>query len=81
MVYYFEGEAMGNIRTTQIKNVSEKLLKMFPGKFTKDFDQNKKIVEELLKLKSKDTRNKIAGYITHIVEKQFSAPPVVKKKK
>jgi small subunit ribosomal protein S17e len=61
---------MGNIRTTQIKNVSERLLKMFPAKFSKDFDHNKKIVDELLHLKSKDVRNKIAGYITHLIERK-----------
>ncbi|MEM5776874.1 MAG: 30S ribosomal protein S17e [Candidatus Aenigmatarchaeota archaeon] len=73
---------MGNIRTTQIKNVSEKLVKMFPDKFSKNFEENKRIVSELLHIKSKDVRNKIAGYITHIVEKkQISPPPVVKKKK
>ncbi|MEM5799749.1 MAG: 30S ribosomal protein S17e [Candidatus Aenigmatarchaeota archaeon] len=73
---------MGNIRTTQIKNVSEKLVKMFPDKFSKNFEENKKIVSNFLHIKSKDVRNKIAGYITHIVEKkQISQPTIIKKKK
>ena len=59
---------MGNIKTAQIKNVSERLVKMFPEKFSEDFDHNKKIIDELLRLKSKDVRNKIAGYITHLIE-------------
>ena len=66
---------MGNIRTTQIKNVSERLVKMFPEKFSKDFDQNKKILDELLHLKSKDVRNKIAGYITHLIERKHEKKP------
>ncbi len=73
---------MGNIRTTQIKNVSERLVKMFPDKFSKDFEKNKQILSQLLPIKSKDVRNKIAGYITHIIErKQIQPPPVVKKKR
>jgi len=61
---------MGNIRTAQIKNVSERLVKMFPEKFSKDFDQNKKIIDQLLNIKSKDVRNKVAGYITHLIERK-----------
>jgi small subunit ribosomal protein S17e len=64
---------MGNIRTTQIKNVSERLLKMFPEKFSKDFYYNKKIVDELLGIKSKVIRNKIAGYITHLMERELAS--------
>lgn len=60
---------MGNIRTTQIKNVSERLVKMFPEKFSKDFEHNKRVISELLGLESKVIRNKIAGYITHLMEK------------
>lgn len=69
---------MGNIRTTQIKNVSERLVKIFPDKFTNDFEHNKKAMDEILKIQSKTIRNKVAGYITHIVDKNLK--PSVKNK-
>ncbi|MBU5689515.1 MAG: 30S ribosomal protein S17e [Candidatus Aenigmatarchaeota archaeon] len=71
---------MGNIRTAQIKNVSERLVKAFPDKFTNSFEQNKKILDEMLKVQSKIIRNKVAGYITHMIEKENQRKPAVKKK-
>ncbi|MCX8179052.1 MAG: 30S ribosomal protein S17e [Candidatus Aenigmarchaeota archaeon] len=70
---------MGNIRTAQIKNVSERLVTAFPDKFTDSFEQNKKVLDEMLKVHSKIIRNKVAGYITHIIQKQGSSKPVKKK--
>lgn len=69
MVIILEGGSVGRIRTLQIKNIAEKLVEMYHDKFTNDFENNKNVVDELLKLNSKSTRNKIAGYITHIVER------------
>lgn len=60
---------MGRIKTVQIKSISEKLAETFPDKFSTDFENNKKVIGEVLKLSSKSTRNKIAGYITHLMEK------------
>ncbi|MFH8080283.1 MAG: 30S ribosomal protein S17e [Candidatus Aenigmatarchaeota archaeon] len=59
---------MGNIKTAQIKNFSEKLVKMFPHKFSDDFETNKKVLDELVKITSKTLRNKIAGYVTKLME-------------
>ena len=33
---------MGNIRTSFIKRVSKELIETYEGKFTTDFDENKK---------------------------------------
>jgi small subunit ribosomal protein S17e len=55
---------MGNIRSSFIKRVSKELIENYQGKFTKDFDENKKLVEEFTTVSTKHLRNKIAGYVT-----------------
>lgn len=60
---------MGNVRTTHVKLLSEKLIKLHPNRFSKDFEENKDILEELMNFDSKTIRNKVAGYITHSLDK------------
>jgi small subunit ribosomal protein S17e len=48
----------------RVRRISSDLLQQYPERFTTDFNENKKIVQELAKVKSKVLRNKIAGYIT-----------------
>ena len=57
---------MGNIRTKDIKKASHELIKMYPDRFNKEFENNKNIVRELKLIDSKIVRNKVAGYITRI---------------
>ena len=35
---------MGNIRTSFVKRISKELIETHPGKFTTDFEENKKLV-------------------------------------
>lgn len=58
---------MGNIRTSFVKRTSAELLETYEGKFTTDFDENKKLVEEFTTVSTKHLRNKIAGYVTRLV--------------
>ncbi|QQG39075.1 MAG: 30S ribosomal protein S17e [Candidatus Woesearchaeota archaeon] len=55
---------MGRIKTMQIKRVTKKLLELHKGKFTENFDQNKKLVDQFIETKSKKLRNVIAGAVT-----------------
>ncbi|MEM5853218.1 MAG: 30S ribosomal protein S17e [Candidatus Aenigmatarchaeota archaeon] len=57
---------MGRIKTSFIKNIAEELLSKNPEKFSTDFEINKKVVDELIQLKSKRIRNVVAGYITSV---------------
>ena len=58
---------MGRIKTTLIKRTSRKLFKQHSEKFTKDFDKNKDIFNDILDLKNKKKmRNIIVGYITRL---------------
>ncbi len=46
------------------RRLSEELLQRHPEAFGADFEQNKKALEELALIPSKQLRNRIAGYIT-----------------
>ena len=58
---------MGKVRITVVKRTARKLLEKYPDLFTGDFEHNKRVVSQLVELKSKKLRNQIAGYITHLV--------------
>ena len=55
---------MGRIRTGHVKRSAERLIKIYKDEFTKDFDKNKKKVDEHAEIQTKKLRNQIAGYIT-----------------
>ncbi|WP_292484583.1 30S ribosomal protein S17e [Methanohalobium sp.] len=55
---------MGNIRQTNIKNISERLINDYQNVFTKEFEKNKHLVTKYSTIKSKVIRNRVAGYIT-----------------
>ncbi|ALU11741.1 30S ribosomal protein S17 [Ignicoccus islandicus DSM 13165] len=57
---------MGKIRINVVKRTARKLLNMYPDLFIRDFEHNKKVVNELIEVRSKKLRNQIAGYITHL---------------
>ena len=59
---------MGNIKPSFIKNVAIELVSRFPDAFSENFEKNKLMVEKLTTIKSKNTRNRVAGYIARIME-------------
>jgi small subunit ribosomal protein S17e len=61
---------MGNIRTSFVKRTSKELIETYEGKFTTDFEENKKLVEEFTTVSTKHLRNKIAGYVTRLIRNQ-----------
>lgn len=54
----------------RVKKLSTELLSRYPDKFNVDFQQNKKIIDEIAKVRSKELRNQIAGYIASYINKQ-----------
>lgn len=58
---------MGNVRPEHVKRIAKELVQRFPDRFTTNFDNNKKLVEEFTNLSSTKLRNRIAGYITRLV--------------
>lgn len=62
---------MGNIKHANIKNVAIQLVEKFPDQFSTDFEHNKRKVEELTDVSSKELRNRIAGYVTRYYAQKF----------
>ncbi len=59
---------MGRIKTRLIKRTVKTLLSKDDRKFGKEFEKNKKMVTEMLDVRSKKLRNVIAGYVTKRVK-------------
>jgi small subunit ribosomal protein S17e len=57
---------LGRVRTEQIKRIARELLRRYPDEFSKDFEENKRVVDALTQGTTPTIRNKIAGYVTHI---------------
>jgi small subunit ribosomal protein S17e len=49
-----------------VKRIARELVERFPDKFTTDFETNKKLLESLTNISSKNLRNRVAGYITRL---------------
>lgn len=54
----------------RVKRLSTEILNRYPEKFNVDFQQNKKTIDEIAKVRSKELRNQIAGYIASYINKQ-----------
>lgn len=59
---------MGKVRTKLVKNIALKLMEKYPNIFTTDFEKNKRLIEELTDIKFKHLKNRVAGYVTHLVK-------------
>lgn len=59
---------MSRIKGTVIKRATKELLKKNKGKFTADFEENKKKLAKLIG--QKKMRNSIAGYLARLLKKQ-----------
>lgn len=53
-----------------VKRAARQLLELYPDRFTTDFSQNRKILDELLEVESKPLKNKIAGYLTSLLRQK-----------
>jgi small subunit ribosomal protein S17e len=61
---------MGKARRLKKKRMGEMLLTMFPDTFTMDFQENKRLVSDVMEISSTTLRNRIAGYVTAAMHKQ-----------
>jgi small subunit ribosomal protein S17e len=58
---------MGNIRSDKIKRTAKELVAKYHKHLSTDFEENKKLVDQLANIRSKRMRNRIAGYVTRIM--------------
>ena len=59
---------IGRIKQKGLKRIAKELMDEYKEEFNNDFDNNKKKVQEFTTVESKSIRNKIAGYITHVMK-------------
>ena len=53
----------------RIRRLAVILLERYHDRFTEDFEKNKKALERLAIITSKQLKNELAGYITHYMKK------------
>merc|ERR1719197_1174044 len=66
---------MGRVRTRTTKRSAKIIVEKYYQRLTLDFQTNKKICDEVASIQSKRLRNKIAGFLTHLM-KRISRGPV-----
>lgn len=54
----------------RVRRISTELLSRYPDRFATEFEENKKIVNELARIRSKILRNMVAGHITSYIRKR-----------
>ncbi len=61
---------IGRIRQGYIKRVAKEMINLYGSEFTADFKENRKNLVKHVKIQGKFLKNKIAGYITHLVKQK-----------
>jgi small subunit ribosomal protein S17e len=59
---------MGRIKTQLIKRLTFEIMKQGREKLSQSFEENKKVVGELIGDASKKIRNSVAGYVTRLMK-------------
>jgi len=65
---------MGRVRTKLVKKAARSLIEKYYPRLTLDFHTNKRICDEVAMIPSKSLRNKIAGFVTHLMKRIQKGP-------
>ena len=65
---------MGRVRTKTVKKAARCIIERHYPRLGRDFHTNKKICDEVATIPSKRLRNKIAGYVTHLMARIERGP-------
>jgi small subunit ribosomal protein S17e len=61
---------LGRVRALYIKRAARELIERYPDKFSTDFEENRKFLNEILGHLGKPIRNRIAGYISTLLKQR-----------
>jgi len=62
------------VRTKTVKKASRTIIEKHYSKLTLDFQTNKRVTSEVAIIQSKRLRNKIAGFVTHLMKRIQRGP-------
>lgn len=62
------------MRTKTIKKASKIMIEKYYTRLTLDFHTNKRICDEIATIPTKRLRNKVAGYVTHLMKRIQRGP-------
>lgn len=62
------------VRTKTVKKSARSIIERYYTRLTLDFHTNKRVVDEVAIVPSKRMRNKIAGFITHLMKRIQKGP-------
>ncbi|EKE37129.1 hypothetical protein ENUP19_0009G0067 [Entamoeba nuttalli] len=65
---------MGGVRTKTVKRAARNIIEKYYPLLTLDFHTNKRVVDEVAIVETKRLRNKIAGFITHLMRRIQKGP-------